>query len=276
MNQSLQRLRRIAVWSIALILVSSFGYTYFEGYSLIDGLFMSAITFTTVGYGEPVPLTPMGKVLTMPLLALSFISMILLTAYMTSFVVGNDLSGHFLKRKTRRMIANLKNHTIVCGSGSMAQVVIERLIGQGKELVVVDDNEEQIAELREQYPTLLAVDGLGTNELSLAEANLLESKHVVAAMESEVDNLLVSITCKDLGHDVHVYARSNDTTIGNRMRKARVDEVVSPSRLCGDLVAALIVASDASVETTDVQKESQSPLKAVNSAMDTFLSRVLG
>ena len=276
MNQSLQRVRRILVWSTALILVSAFGYTIVEGYSLIDGLYMAAITFTTVGYGEPAPLSPLGRVLTLPLLACSFISMILLTAYMTSFVIGNDLSGHFLKRKTKRMISHLKNHTIVCGSGDMAHIVIERLINQGKNVVLVDDNIEQIAHLRESFPDLLVVEGIATNELTLAEANILESKHVVAAMESEVDNLLVSITCKDLGHDVHVYARSNDTTIGNRMRKAMVDEVVSPSRLCGDRVAALIIAADASIDSNRVESETQNPVKCVNSAMDTFLSRVLG
>ena len=79
-------------------------------------------------------------------------------------------------------------------------------------------------------------------ELTLAEANILNARSVVAAMSSEVDNLLVSITCKDMGHDIHVYARSNDVSIGNRMRKAGVDEVISPSRIGGTRVAELILA----------------------------------
>ena len=80
-----------------------------------------------------------------------------------------------------------------------------------------------------------------TDELTLAEANLLKASSVVAAMDSPVDNLLISITCKDMGHDIRVYAQSDDFTIANRMRKAQVDEVISPCQLCGDHVAQLVM-----------------------------------
>ena len=56
-----------------------------------------------------------------------------------------------------------------------------------------------------------------------------------------IDNLLVAITCKDMGHDIAVYAGCNDTSIANRMRKAGVDEVISPFQLSGDRVSELIL-----------------------------------
>ena len=139
------------------------------------------------------------------------------------------------------MIEKLKGHVVVCGSDTMAQAVIERLMKQRQQVVLVDDNEARIERLRKRFRRLLVVVGKATNELTLAEANVLSARSVVAAMESEIDNLLVGITCKDIGGGIDVYARSNDTTIANRLRKAGIDEVISPGRLCGDHVANMIL-----------------------------------
>ena len=59
-------------------------------------------------------------------------------------------------------------------------------------------------------------------------------------MESDVDNLLLTINCKDMGADISVVARANDATIANSMRKARVDEVISPNLLCGNRMAEAV------------------------------------
>ena len=140
----------------------------------------------------------------------------------------------------RKMIESLKGHTVVCGSGQMSEVVIERLLRSRRNVVLVDRDEERLVEMKRRFRRLLTVHGNPTDELILSQANILHAGHVVAATGSEVDNLLIAITCKDMGQDVQVYARSNDFTVSNRMRKAQVDEVISPCQICGDRVAELI------------------------------------
>ena len=140
------------------------------------------------------------------------------------------------------MISKLKDHVIICGSDSMAQALIERLVRKRIPVVMIDDDKSKIDALKQRFRQLFVVEGNATNELTLAEANVFSAHSVVAAMHSEVDNLLVGITCKDMGQEIAVYARSNDALLGNRMRKAGIDEVVSPSQLCGDRVADLILA----------------------------------
>jgi len=139
------------------------------------------------------------------------------------------------------MIAQLQGHVIVCGSGLVAQAVVERLIRRRLDVVVVDDDQEALDRLRQRHRRLLVVSGQSTDELTLAEANVTKADVVVAALENELDNLLVTITCKDLGTGVRVIAHSNDATIGNRLRKAAVDEVVSPVQLSSDCIANLIL-----------------------------------
>ena len=51
---------------------------------------------------------------------------------------------------------------------------------------------------------------------------------------------LVGITCRNAGGDIRVIVKSNDLSIANRMRKADVNEVISPNQLSGERVCELI------------------------------------
>jgi voltage-gated potassium channel len=240
-DSSSRRLLRVMLALAALVTFGTLGYTIVEGWSLADGFFMTVITLSTVGYGEPQPLTPQGRTFTAALIFLCLLCMTWLTATLTSILVEDDLSGRRSRRRMLKMIESLKDHTIVCGSSLMAQAVIERLMRKRAPVVVVDKDAAGLAELKRRFRSLYTIDGDATNELTLAEAGLMNARHVVAALESDVDNLMITITCKDMGREIDVFARSNDTAIANRMRKAGANEVVSPNQICGDRFAALVL-----------------------------------
>lgn len=239
-NPLFSRLIKVMICVIALVTSGTVGYSVIEGWSLWESFYMTLITLSTVGYGEVHELSEAGQRFTSVLIPACLITMTGWTAVLTSFMVEGELSGYFKNRRTIRMIASLKGHTIVCGSGPIAAAVIERLIRKRMQVVVLDDNEEQLAALRKRFRRLLVVEGKGSDELQLAKANVLDAANVVAAMESELDNLLIGITCRDMGGDICVIAKSNDMTIANRMRKAGVNEVISPNQLSGERVCDLI------------------------------------
>lgn len=238
----LQRLWNGVYWLIGVIAVGTFGYCLVEGWSVADSFFMTVITMSTVGYGETNELTDTGRFFTSGLIFLSLISMTGWTAILTSFIVECDLGGQFQRRKTARMIASFQDHTIVCGSGLMAKAVVERLARKRADIVVIDSDAKQLAEFKKKFRRVQIIEGDATSELNLANANLISARHIVAAMDSELDNLLIGITCKDIGEGVTVIARSNNAAISNRMRKAGIDEVISPSQLGGQQATDLILA----------------------------------
>ena len=238
----LARLLRVLCFAVMLFWFGTFGYVVLEGWPISDAFFMTVITVSTVGYGETQPLTPEGRWFTSSLIFLSLVAMTWLTAVLTSFIIEADLSGLFIRRRTQRMISKLEGHTVVCGAGPMAHAVIERLARKRIPLVVVDKDEAQLQGIQRRFRRVLTVPGDPTSDLVLAEANVLKSATVVAALENEVDNLLISISCRDIGPEISVYARSNDFSIANRMRKAGVNEVISPSQLCGEHIASLILS----------------------------------
>lgn len=238
----LRRLLNIMYWVLTLVMLGTIGYHLVEGWSLADSFFMTVITISTVGYGETNTLTEGGRWFTSVLIFTSLVSMTGWTAILTSFIVGSDLSGNFQRRRTAKMVAAMKGHTVVCGGGLMAQAVVERLMRKRTQVVLIDEDPEWLASMKKKFRKLEILEGKPGNELILAQANILNAKHVIAATGSEVDNLLIGITCKDIGPQVCVIAESNDQMISNRMRKSGIDEVISPVQLGGDRVTELILA----------------------------------
>ena len=58
---------RLLVPVIVLVLLYAIGiaaYTHLEGWSVIDTVYFLTVTFTTVGYGDMIPQTPLGRLLT--------------------------------------------------------------------------------------------------------------------------------------------------------------------------------------------------------------------
>jgi voltage-gated potassium channel len=45
-----------------LLLIGTFGYAFLEGWSLLDALYATIITVTTVGYGDLSPITQGGRI----------------------------------------------------------------------------------------------------------------------------------------------------------------------------------------------------------------------
>ncbi len=241
------RLALVVAALVVLVVVGTSGYVIVEKWSVTDSFFMTVITLSTVGYGEINELSPAGRCFTSVLIFFCLCGMTIWTASLTSVIVEGDVSGRYERSRVARMISKFKDHVIICGSDAMAQAVIEKVVQDKTPIVVIDDQADGIDRIKRRFKTPLIVNGRGTNELKLAEANIFEANTVIAAMESDIDNLLIGIACKDLGIDIRVIARSHDATIANSMRKAGVDAVISPHQLCGDRVAELVCAPAADV-----------------------------
>ncbi|HID72919.1 TPA: two pore domain potassium channel family protein [Candidatus Micrarchaeota archaeon] len=91
---SFREIRRNLIWSIILIFViyavGSLFYQAFEGWNLLDSIYFITMTISTVGYGDLVPKTEVGKIFTMVLvwvgISVAFFFIYSLAAYRESTV----------------------------------------------------------------------------------------------------------------------------------------------------------------------------------------------
>lgn len=233
------RIRGFTFWLIAVLIMGTGGYGIIEGWDLLDGFYMSVITLATVGYGETRELSGAGRVFTCGLIFVSIISLSCWTACLTGLFVDREIAQSWLIRKAKKMANTMKQHTIVCGSSPMAQTVIKLLVNAQEEVVVVDSDVERLNQIQARFPGVVTLPSSAIDEIALADANVVEAKCVVASLDSDFDNLLIAMTCKDLEIDLKVIARSEDVHVASRMSKIGVDSVICPFHISGEHAAKL-------------------------------------
>lgn len=148
------------------------------------------------------------------------------------------------------MISKLRDHVVVCGGGVMARTVIAGLVRQSIAVVAVSQNEEQVKQLQRLFPDLIVLQADPKCELSLADTNVLNARYLVAAMEDDFDNLLITITGTGLGTNIQIYSCAINNDLAARMLKVGATEVICPMVLGGNEVASLIQNSANSTATS--------------------------
>lgn len=226
--------RKLTYLLVALIVTGCCGYAAIEGWPLMDSLYMTVITLSTVGYGETQELSQVGRIFTTMLISAAVVLMACWTAGINSAIISDDLSGAFRKRKELKMISRLFDHTVVCGGGVFAQTVIEKLVRQQKEVVVVTNVAEQIQRIKRLFPNVPVIEEDPTSELAMFDANALSAKYLIVAAENDFDNLLITITGKGLGNEMKVISSAQSGELANRMLKVGADEVICPFVLAGE------------------------------------------
>ena len=233
----IRRILKFTCMLASVLVLGTFGYMMIEGWNTPDGFYMTVITLATVGYGETQELSGFGRLFTCFLILISIISLSCWTACLTSLFVEGDLTGTFNQKKAKKMAQSMTSHTIICGSGTMAQTVLAILIRKQPNVVLIDGDCERLKLIRSRHPNLAIIESSAIDEMALANANVLEADCVIAALDSDFDNLMIAMTCQDLGTDVKVIARSDDMHVASRMMKIGVNKVICPFQVSGEQAA---------------------------------------
>lgn len=246
-------LRPVIYATVALILVvsaSMFSYIRLEDKSFIDALWLTMTSITTVGFGDVVPSTTAGRIITILLMLIG----IGIFAYVVGTFFGEILEGHLSdawgKRKMIKEISKLKEHIVVCGAGRVGRMVVRELIGEKKKFVVIEKDPACLAELRSEGDVLFIV-GDATEDKVLLSAQVTNAKGVITTLADDGGNLMITIACKEFNPEAHIVARATRPESIIRLKRAGADTVVSPSAIAGKrmALASLKPASVAVVQT---------------------------
>ena len=134
-----------------------------------------------------------------------------------------------------RDIGQMKGHVVVCGWGRVGREVARFLAASGRDVVVIDRNPERLTDV--PYPTVL---GDVTEDRILEEAGIRRAATLVAALETDADNLYVTLASRTIRPDLQIIARARNESSEPKLLRAGADRVVNPQQLGGDRMAALV------------------------------------
>ncbi|KAA3613777.1 MAG: potassium channel protein [Calditrichaeota bacterium] len=240
-DSSWKNLLFVLLGLILLLLIGMAGYVFIEDWDWTDSLYMTFITFSTVGFHEVRELHPTSKFFTMFIILSGLVLISLLSASVTSLFVRRELITNFKSKKMKKNIQRQKNHVILCGAGDTGKTVINEFHIARKPLVVLDQDEEVIAALHEQYPQILFIAGDGTKDEVLIEAGVEQASGLICTLSEDRDNLFVVISARNLNPGLNIISRSVDQHTTGKMYKAGASHVISPNLTEGLRMAATIL-----------------------------------
>ncbi len=226
---------RIGLGALALVLiVGTVGYLLF-GFGFEDAVFQTVITVSTVGFNSQHPLDAGSKVFTIILILVGVGTALYTFSAVLEVLIEGHMRDLVRRRRMERDIARMDRHVFVCGWGRVGREVAQFLDTAGRDVVVVDRDPGRLGEV--PYPT---VQGDVTDDEVLRQAGIDRASTLVAALDTDADNLYVTVAGKSMRPDLQIIARARNESSEPKLVRAGADRVVNPQQLGGDRMAAFV------------------------------------
>lgn len=226
---------RVGVSMLSGVTVIGFIGYLMLGLSAFDSLYMTVITITTVGFSEigaPEEITAAYQAFTL-LLALFGVGTALYTLGVSfEALVEGSINDGLQIRRGLRMIDKKSNHIIVVGNGRVGQAIVHYVGRHGAEVVLVDREPQPDSD----WPVVI---GEATEDETLRSAGIERATTLIAALDSDSDNVYVTLSARALNPELHIVARTDHQHNEAKFFHAGADRVVNPYEIGGSRMGAL-------------------------------------
>ncbi len=243
-TEFLQRLVVPVVMVMCAFLFGTIGF-YIIGdgrWTAFDCAYMTSITLTTVGYGEVLDqIGTSGRLFAMVLMWSGMGVTLYAVSAITAFVVERNLTRLLKERKMEKRIASLKNHIIVCGAGKTGFNVLRELHATKHPCVVIEENAERVEWIRTHYEEFYYLHGDATEEEVLKKAGIEKAAGIVAVLNDDSRNLLITVQARFVNPNIKIVARCEENTLADKFYRAGANYVVNPALIGGLRMASEMV-----------------------------------
>jgi voltage-gated potassium channel len=207
-----------------------------------DALWLMIVTMTTVGYGDVVPITVAGRIVTIIAMVLGIGT---LSVYITTRAAKKAQKE---RRRFRGLSSNLKfkNHVVVCGWNPRGSYVISRLHeelkGQRIAIILLCDLDESPID----DDAIYFFKGSPNSESTLRMVNITEAKAVIlladdsrGGCDTDIDarTVLAALTIRSLNSKVEMTAEVLNPENTHHLELAGVGEILDSDMVLGNLLA---------------------------------------
>jgi len=225
-----------------VLFVGVIGYMLIENDKFIDALYMTIITISTVGYGEIHTLSLAGRIFTICMISISWLTFAYAISVVTTYFVENELNVFFKTYKNKTHIKKMKNHIILSGYGRNGKKAAKELICHNTNFVVLEKNHELIVNNKDKNLTFIECDA--TEEESLINAGITSARALITTLPIDADNLFVVLTARSLNPDIVIVSRASEKSSEKKLKTAGANYVVLPESVGGEHMVSLVLKPD--------------------------------
>ena len=211
---------------LVIVLWGTVGFMTLEDYSLLDAVYMTVITITTIGFKEVHPLQAHGRIFTIFLALSGMVLTLLYVGLLTQFIVEGRFSRIFGRRKVERAVARLKNHVVLCGAGRIGSLIAQELKKEKAPFVIIERNTEKFNRMLEEGH--LCIHGDASDEKMLKLAGIERAKGLLFALAKDSETVFAILSAKQLNPELYIIARAIEVGAEKTLNMAGANRVVSP------------------------------------------------
>jgi voltage-gated potassium channel len=235
------RLRQVG-WLLAAValtlLVGTIGFHESLHEPWFQSFYRGVVTATLTGL-DSVPSNNSSRLLSIVLVVAGLTIIGYAGAVIVEAITGGVLTGALAERRRERKIEQLRDHFIICGYGRVGRRVADEFRAANVPYLVLDFHTDAVAAAQEDGALLL--EGDATRDENLRKAGLERAKGLVAASDSDADNIYVVLSARSARPDLTIVARASVADAERKLRLAGADRVVLPYTTAGQVMANLVL-----------------------------------
>ena len=227
----------IIVYFILLVTTGSVGFYFLGGnkWSIIDSIYMTVITLSTVGYGEVHALNNATKIWAILLIIFGVTG---IGAFIRTISEELIQLGSFRNKKMLKNISNLKEHYIICGYGRMGAIIADELHQKESIFLIIEKDEKKAAIIRSKG--MFCIHGDATSEETLEMARVDKASGVAVVLDTDQDNLFVTMSMKTANPNLFILSRCSREDNESKLIRAGANKVVNPYTAGGHRMAEML------------------------------------
>jgi voltage-gated potassium channel len=203
-----------------------------------QSFYRSVVTVTLTGL-DSIPRNDSARIVSLFLVVAGVTIIGYAGAVIFESIAGGVLTGALAQRRRERTIEHLHDHFIICGYGRVGRRVGEEFRAAGVPYIVVDIHDDAVAAAQEDG--VLLVHGDATQDENLRKAGLGRAQGLVAASDSDADNLYIVLSARSVRAELTIVARASGEDAERKLTLAGADRVVLPYSTTGQVMANLVL-----------------------------------
>lgn len=233
----------------SIMMVGTIGYMVIDDMSILDAIYQTGITFTTVGFGEMAPISPAGRLFTITLIIFGFLVFTLSITTLIQVLVRGKFLDLYKERNMLYKIARLRNHFVIFNHNEYTVQLAEQFKQNHIPFVIVDPSDElEEISLKNGYPYYVKEETY--TEKAFLKSHLSSAKGVISLSKNISDSITIIASVrlyeKELGrkNPFLIICNAESKKDVERLKKLGANKVVAPPELMAKRVSAMAVRPD--------------------------------
>ncbi len=237
------------VLTVFIMLIGTIGYMVIDDFPLMDAIYQTGITFTTVGFGEIQPISDLGRIFTITLIIFGFVVFSIAVGIIAEVVKKGEFQKTAKERKMLYEIARLKHHFVVCYHNEFTIQVTKQLRANHIPFVVVDPRED-LEDIAKKYHYPYFVIAEPHTEEGILKSHLSSAKGVITLADNVADNIATIASARLYESEISrarkflIIANAKSNEDDQKLLKLGANKVVTATKLMAERINAMAARPD--------------------------------